>query len=341
MPVDLNKDRKALLAHIKARVQDYPVYVNEGPGNDEDDVTQLTLGFQFDQAGWVALVFDTRDDASIDGEWQQYIEENVFPMEHWRSVSDSLYMDRKPVIVTSVGGKRTKLQPRDDFAQILGEMLRDLLVECFDQGVFKKLPLSPQCLLTVEEHDGAFGWTNREDNDKDGEDPFAVTPDLVSQTAKLSTTRQIKFWLERLRQIAADTEADPDDYVYDVDSHVDALEEIGVKAVVPMLQLAVELSTQPEFDGDAPGDVRELYRSTVLQSLLQKVDDMEHASPSIEKLLRKVVAQSVKVNAKRRLSGVAPFFAAQALFNLFDRYPCPEMGDQNELLDPDPYLGNR
>ena len=83
MKLDLRKDRKSLLKYIKDRIRDYPVYENLGPGEDEDPIAQITLGYQFDQAGWAALVFDTRADAAVDGVWQNYIEENDHELPHW------------------------------------------------------------------------------------------------------------------------------------------------------------------------------------------------------------------------------------------------------------------
>ena len=104
-----------------------------------------------------------------------------------------------------------------------------------------------------------------------------------------------------------------------------------------MLKLAVELSGQSQYRGDGSGAMA-LYRSWVLEQLIQKAEEMEHATPEIEKLLRTIVAKAVKVNSARKLWGSAAFFAARALFNLFDKYPCPELGDSNELVDPAPFL---
>ena len=68
MRIDLKKDFERVVEHIAKRCKDYPVYVNAGPGEDEDAIRLITLGFQFDQAGWIALIFDTRPTAEFDGE---------------------------------------------------------------------------------------------------------------------------------------------------------------------------------------------------------------------------------------------------------------------------------
>src|SRR5687767_6127143 len=91
MKVDLRKDYKAVSKHLHQRVRDYPKHINLGPGEDEDPISNITLGYQFDQAGWVALVFDTRPKAGQDGEdgeWQAYIQETAQDFHHWFEVID-------------------------------------------------------------------------------------------------------------------------------------------------------------------------------------------------------------------------------------------------------------
>ncbi len=91
MKIDLKADAKSVYEYVKQRVADYPVYINNGPGEDEDPILQITLGFQISQAGWVALVFDTRPNGSPDGEWQSYIEENCLEFPHWLDAVDALF----------------------------------------------------------------------------------------------------------------------------------------------------------------------------------------------------------------------------------------------------------
>jgi hypothetical protein len=47
-------------------------------------------------------------------------------------------------------------------------MLKALLLEARDAGVFKNLPTAKQCHLGVEEHDGRYGWPMYEDRGKKG-----------------------------------------------------------------------------------------------------------------------------------------------------------------------------
>jgi hypothetical protein len=77
MQLDLSKASKILRKHIAERVREYPKYINEGPGKDDAPITQITIGYAFDQAGWVALVIDTRPKAEMDGVWNSFIEPNA------------------------------------------------------------------------------------------------------------------------------------------------------------------------------------------------------------------------------------------------------------------------
>lgn len=106
MNVDLRQDFKAIHKHITERVRDYPVYVNAGPGEDDDPISQITCGFQFDQAGWIALVFDTRPKAEPDGEWNAYIEENVVAFDHWYEAFNDLINNGSILTLILPDGKK-------------------------------------------------------------------------------------------------------------------------------------------------------------------------------------------------------------------------------------------
>ena len=244
MKLDLRKDRKSLLKYIKARVRAYPVYVDAGPGEDEDPITQITFGYQFDQAGWAAMVFDTRPDPAVDGVWQNCIEENELEFPHWCKAYQALCEAGKAVELIRLDGNAVTLDPEEGLAESLGVFLRDLLVACRDDGLFDNLPRA-SCKLTVEEHEGQYGWTEiggDDDAETESGDPFAVSDALRDQAAAMSRPKQVSFWVARLKQIAAETKRDPEDYEYSVDSNVNGLSEIGNESVVPMLKLAVDLA---------------------------------------------------------------------------------------------------
>ena len=166
MELDLRKDYQALKEHLLQRIRDYSKSPNEGPDEEDDPIGLITFGYQFDQAGWAALVFDTRPGAASDGYWQSYIGENALDMEHWFEVSEELCSAEKTVDIICHDGKTKKLLPDDDGQELvdsLGDLLRDLLMEANADGLFDPLPRSDDCGLVIEEHEGQYGWHTRID----------------------------------------------------------------------------------------------------------------------------------------------------------------------------------
>ena len=179
MKLDLRKDYKSILKHVKKRIRDYAVYVNSGPGEDEDPVANITLGFAFDQSGWIAHVFDTRSGAGSkgeDGEWQCYIEEVEQDFQHWFDAVDPIHEatafdgDADPLVITLHNGKKVTLKSYDDerIAEYIASMLWKVLVDARNSGLFAKLPLAKRCLIGVSEQDGIYGWPHYEDRIKLG-----------------------------------------------------------------------------------------------------------------------------------------------------------------------------
>ena len=168
MKINLRSDAKKISDYVKQRVAEYPAYVNLGPGEDDDPITHMTLGYEFCQAGWVALVFDTRLDGSPDGEWQSYIEENSLEFPSWLKAIDALWDDGEPIEVTLPDGSKQKLGEDDDLGELIGIMLRDILIRGRKEKWFEKLPIAKKSCMGVEDHDGAFGWPDYDKRFKDG-----------------------------------------------------------------------------------------------------------------------------------------------------------------------------
>jgi len=169
MSLDFREDYKTIYAFIESRVAKYDPSSNVGPGEPDKPIRQIDFGYQFDQGGWIALVFDTRPDAEPDGEWGSYIEENALQMNHWVEAMDSLFEDEKPVTVNISDGTSRVIRPdieTEDLAAYFGIMLRDALIEARGAGVFASLPLAQGCVMSVEEHDGEYGWPVYEKRDE-------------------------------------------------------------------------------------------------------------------------------------------------------------------------------
>jgi len=162
MKIDLIKDYETVYKHIVERVNDYPKYVNQGPGEDEDPVSMIELGFYYEQVdGWIALVFDTRPGARPDGEWNSYIEENMLKFPHWLEYLDRMVEEEVPVTLILHDGTERTIDPDCDMEEIagfFGEMLRAALIAARDNGVLAKLPLADPCIMGIEEMEGYYGW---------------------------------------------------------------------------------------------------------------------------------------------------------------------------------------
>lgn len=185
MNLDLAKFVAPIAAEIVKRCEEFDPSNNDGPGKVGDPIQQITLGFQFDQAAWVALVFDTRpsDEAEFDGTWQLHIEENVLDcdcdIDDWLDAYESLFDDdiHTAVTVTAIDGTSQVIEPYVDtdddgeaeelitntLAGSIGEALRAALLQARDEGAFQSLPLASRCVLRIDEHSsGAYCWPNPE-----------------------------------------------------------------------------------------------------------------------------------------------------------------------------------
>jgi hypothetical protein len=201
MKVDLRKDFKEIYSYIQDRVKTFDPAKNKGPGKANSPITEITVGFQCDQAGWIALVFDTRPKAEPDGEWNKYInKQNVFKRPHWQKAFEAL--EEESVEFTLPDGEKKTILPfadddedenddeeevedgddedsdddseddedgdeeEDEYITVFGELLKGVLLKARKDGVFDSLPKAKKCHMGVEEMDGNYGWPNYEDRGK-------------------------------------------------------------------------------------------------------------------------------------------------------------------------------
>jgi hypothetical protein len=167
MKLDLRKDFDDIYGYLLDRVKAFDPKKNPGPGTGKT-VALLDFGFQCDQDGWVALVFDTRPDAEPDGEWNSYIEETQLPRPHWQQALMALETGSVDVLMPD-GAKRklTDETEFEDFVALFGDLLKSVLLKARADGVFKSLPIAKECHMGVEEQDGRYGWPNYEDRGKE------------------------------------------------------------------------------------------------------------------------------------------------------------------------------
>jgi hypothetical protein len=155
--LDLREDFAEILAYVANRVRSFDPKTKTGPGKGKL-VRQIHVGYQCDQAGWVALVFDTRPKAEPDGQWTLHIDGNTLERPDWIAAFESL--GGGPLLIVLPDGTERKLRKGsfDKLTTILGDLLKDVLLKARADGIFSGLPKAPRCELGVEEHDGGYGW---------------------------------------------------------------------------------------------------------------------------------------------------------------------------------------
>lgn len=155
MRLDLRRDFAEIYSYVADRVHGFDPATNDGPG-EPGPVKLIEVGFEYAQAGWVVVVFDTRPDAEPDGEWNSYIEGNELERPHWEDAEEA--NEEEPITLVQLDGTETVLPAGSDLAALLGELLKAILLKARADGVFTALPKASNCELGVEHHDGAYGW---------------------------------------------------------------------------------------------------------------------------------------------------------------------------------------
>lgn len=344
--LDLRKSAKSFEKYLTQRIRDYPKYVNDGPGEDDDPITLITVGFQFDQAGWLAIVFDTRPNASPDGSWNHYIELNEVEFNDWHKAFDALAENGKPVQCTLPGGAKTTLTEDADeeaFAEIIGDVIRDVLLEAKQKGKLTSLPLADDCILCVEEHDGYYGWSDQKTSNTEDDSYDAWMSRFKRELSSKSREEQIEFLIGELDQYAKGNGPQADwAYLY-TDVIRQKLEGIGAEAVVPVLKFVRRWAGKPEWDADRPKrKIGELPCQQPIFEAMCLVEDSGQSTAEVKKLLVQILKKSLKVNSSRRLWGRTPVLTSRCLHALFAGYPEPNEDLTNfTLKHPEAFLRSR
>jgi hypothetical protein len=162
MKIDLQREFADIYAHLAERVRNFdPAGANVlgGPG----PIKMIEVGFEYSQTGWLVVVFDTRPDAEPDGEWTALIEGNEFERPHWLEVGEA----DGPITLVQLDGTETELSEDEEPAEILGELIKQVVFKARADGVFAGLPKAVGCELGVEHFGGAYGWPEYDDRGLD------------------------------------------------------------------------------------------------------------------------------------------------------------------------------
>ncbi|MCZ2341540.1 MAG: hypothetical protein LC104_07050, partial [Bacteroidales bacterium] len=157
--LDLRRDFADIYIHLADRVQAFdPAGGNvlgvPGP------VKIVEIGYEYSQAGWLVVVFDTRPAAEPDGEWTSRIEGNELERPHWLEASE-VNIDN-PITLIQLDGTEADLPASTELAEPLGEMIKAVVLKACADGVFAALPKASGCELGVEHFSGCFGWPEYE-----------------------------------------------------------------------------------------------------------------------------------------------------------------------------------
>jgi hypothetical protein len=158
MDLDLCQDAADVYEYIVSRVSAYTPTGDRGPGGT-GPVKMVYAGYEFDQAGWFALVFDRRSDAGHDGEWTLYLDGNLLDRPTWvvaRNRSEVL-----PIIIPGEDGLVREASARGEFGPLLGRMLVGVLQRAERDGVFAQLSRADGFRIGLEEFNGSFGWDSQ------------------------------------------------------------------------------------------------------------------------------------------------------------------------------------
>jgi len=343
MRLDLRQDLEKVTAHLKRRVRDYPKYVNDGPGRDEDPISLITLGFEYEPTSWFALVFDTRAGATTDGHWQFHIEGNAVTFPAWGKAFAALCEANEPITVTRHDGSKTTLKPgakAKEIAACFGEMLRNALLSVRNNGGFKNLPTADSCVLAVEHHEGAFGSIdNLDGSPSEPDDEEELLASIQGRLKSMSTSERIGYWIDQLELLANEQRCELSGLLFPDNAAFEALEAIGKKSVVPLLEFACRWAGRSEWKGDKPGKIEETAASTLVVKAIWNARDHLVKSREVKSLLLKFIRESVAANQGRKHWGVNPYHAADCLHDLFPKYPAPRKDDRtNALLNPQDYV---
>ena len=126
MIVDIRDDVPELLEYVRRRVDEH--LTTAAKVKDLPPVKIIEFGFEFGQANWVALVFDTRPNAERDGEWTCEIDDVMLPRPRW-PIWHELPEDAH-VYFIDIAGKKVDVMgnPDEIICNIVGEAIKHMLL---------------------------------------------------------------------------------------------------------------------------------------------------------------------------------------------------------------------
>jgi len=152
MIVDIRDDIPDFLSYVRTRVKAQAAKKKSPP------VSAIQFGFEFGQANWVALVFDTREKFQSDGSWTTQFENILLERPKW-PIWHKLPDDEQVHFIDIVGERKNVMADPDNLiCPIVGDCLKQVLITARDEGLFTPLNVAKRCELMVENLEGYYGW---------------------------------------------------------------------------------------------------------------------------------------------------------------------------------------
>lgn len=158
--LDLPRDFKEIYGYLADLVRNFKPSGTNVLG-DDGPVRIVEIGFEYSQDGWIVVVFDTRPNVEPDGEWTALIGGNQLDRSHWLAIGEA-NMDG-PVSVLQLNGTKAILPSGTELAEVLGELVKAVVLKARADGVFAGLPKAPGCALVIEHFGGAYVWPEDEE----------------------------------------------------------------------------------------------------------------------------------------------------------------------------------
>ena len=170
MKIDLRSDSEEVYSYLESRINNFNSQQNLGPGPQSDRVSIIAIGYEVDQSGWIAIVFDMRENAEPDGQWGLYTGDNMLEMDHWFKAIDNMYKNEDSIEITLLDGnvKLIDFESEAEDLNIFGDMIKEVLIKARESELFSKLPLADRCIMGVEELAGSYGWPHYKNREAEG-----------------------------------------------------------------------------------------------------------------------------------------------------------------------------
>lgn len=140
---------------------------------DAETLSAIEVGFDCDEEGWIFIHGDRRPVHEADGDWTiEMDDENTLFMEHWVEARDARYegeslslkkMDGSSVELSPIDEAEEEHEEEDPLPAAIGEMIRTVLLQAKDDGVFKPLTEKAPLQLCVEDFSGTWEWPEQEE----------------------------------------------------------------------------------------------------------------------------------------------------------------------------------